>query len=442
MAHPKRLALWTLALAAVASACPAAHGQGYNFAAVGPVNKSMAGASTALPLDSAGAIFWNPATISGLPCSEVEFATDMLYARSTTSSAVPANALAPGFPPAPMADTTHDEAGVFPLPVGGFVYKPEHSPWAFGLGVFVAGGFGTNYPGSLTNPVFTPPPPAGAGFGPLTTEFVALQIVPTLAYQLTDRLSVGFSPIVDLTRLSFDPGVLFSPDDANGDGAAHYPTATHTRYHWGGGFSVGLYYLVNQDWRLGASFKSPQWYEPLRYHSADELGRPRDLSLRFDYPFIVSVGTAYTGIDRFSFALDFRFIDYKDSKLAGDDAGFDPTGAITGLGWDNVFAVAFGVQYQLTECLALRAGYTFNTNPIPDRNAAFNVGAPLSYMHQLGVGGTCRLTQTSSLHLTYYRAFENDITGPIFTPAGPIPGSSVTTGGSGDLLALGVTVHF
>src|SRR6266478_4809911 len=36
---------------------------GLAISGVGPINRSMGGAATAAPLDSAGAIYWNPATI-------------------------------------------------------------------------------------------------------------------------------------------------------------------------------------------------------------------------------------------------------------------------------------------------------------------------------------------------------------------------------------------
>ena len=48
---------------------------GMAVSGVGPINRSMGGAAVAAPIDSAGAIYWNPATISGLGRSEMEFGT-------------------------------------------------------------------------------------------------------------------------------------------------------------------------------------------------------------------------------------------------------------------------------------------------------------------------------------------------------------------------------
>ena len=41
--------------------------QGLVLPSAGPINGSMAGASVAASIDPAGALYWNPATISALP---------------------------------------------------------------------------------------------------------------------------------------------------------------------------------------------------------------------------------------------------------------------------------------------------------------------------------------------------------------------------------------
>ena len=63
-ALPRRLILSVLTLAAVA--LPARAEIGFILTGVGPVNRSMGGASTAAPIDATGALYWNPASISGL----------------------------------------------------------------------------------------------------------------------------------------------------------------------------------------------------------------------------------------------------------------------------------------------------------------------------------------------------------------------------------------
>ncbi|MBV8264866.1 MAG: outer membrane protein transport protein [Planctomycetaceae bacterium] len=97
---------------------------GLALSGVGPINRSMGGAAVAAPIDAAGALFWNPATISGLGRSEMEFATEVLIPRTTVQSRVPAGAFGPNFPPRSLSGNNGGNNGVFPLPAFGLVYQP------------------------------------------------------------------------------------------------------------------------------------------------------------------------------------------------------------------------------------------------------------------------------------------------------------------------------
>ena len=60
--------------------------QGIYIPSAGPVSRSMGGATTAVPLDGIGSLYWNPAVISGLPSSELGFGADLLSAVMELSS--------------------------------------------------------------------------------------------------------------------------------------------------------------------------------------------------------------------------------------------------------------------------------------------------------------------------------------------------------------------
>src|SRR3954469_7812078 len=72
---------------------------GIALSGVGPINRSMGGAATAAPIDSGGALFWNPATIGALPQgNEIAFGIGLLIPRTTLTSRVPAGAFGNGLP--------------------------------------------------------------------------------------------------------------------------------------------------------------------------------------------------------------------------------------------------------------------------------------------------------------------------------------------------------
>ncbi len=439
-------------LVLLAAVLPAPAQQGVLVDGVGPINQSMGGAAVAAPIDSAGTLYWNPAGISGLQHTEMEFGLGLLLPQSHLASGVNTSRLLPFLPGIQVSGSDRSDSGFTPLPTLGLVYQPEDSPFTYGLGVFAVAGFSVNYPADRGNPILSPPPLAGTGVGALFASYQVLQVAPTVSCRLIGpsdevasawcrSLSIGFAPTADLALLSADPG-LFSPVDASTTtGIPFYPPATHTSSTWGLGFQTGVYWTTDAGWNFGASLKSPQWFAPFRYDSVDYLGEPQTTKFHLDLPLIASLGASWTALPRTVIALDLRYIDYHNTN-GFNSSGYGAGGAVTGLGWDSVFVAALGAQYQLTDALSLRAGYTYNSNPIPDQNAFFNIGAPLVLEHTVAVGASYQVSQSLLLSLSYAHSFANTVTGPYVTPLGPLPGTYVQSTSSADFIQLGATLKF
>jgi long-chain fatty acid transport protein len=413
-----------------------ASAQGIVVAGAGPINRSMAGASVAAPIDAAGAMFWNPAAISGLKSSQILFGAEFPYTRTNMSSSVPAGAISPGMPPIDMIGRNTSQSGVAVLPTFAMVHQPDDSLWSFGLGLFTIGGVGANYAANPVNPVLTPPPPNGLGAGPVFSQLSLAQFAPTVSVRLTEGLSVGLAPTVAIASFAVTPASFATP---NADGT--YPSATNDRLRWGLGFQVGVYYETNHGWSFGASYKSPQWLEEFEFNSANEIGEPRTLAIDADFPAIISLGASFWGFERTVVALDVRYVDYANTDALGDPVGFD-AGAVTGFGWESVFTMSLGVQYELSECLTIRGGYLFTENPIPDAVASVNVPASAIYKHAIFLGSSTKLTDVLTFSWAYLHSFPSGIDGEILTPAGAIPGTSVHLGQAVDSLMAGVHVDF
>ena len=386
----------------------ATYGQGLIVPGAGAANRAMAGASTAAPLDAAGAGYWNPAAISGLPKNEVYFGAELIYADIRTT-----------VEPFPPPGDVFSKTGVAGLPTISMVYHRENSPMTVGLGVYALVGGAVNFPSQQQGP-------------PLSTltnqssSAAGLMISPMLATQLTDRLALGLGPTINVMTLSLDPA-FFAP---NGDGS--FPSATHGRPFWGGGFQAGLYYELNRCWSCGLSYKSPQWFEEFQWQALDENGEPREIALDLTLPWIVSWGVAYRGFDRTTIAADVRYFDYAGTKTLGESV------SAGGTGWESIFSVALGVQRQLNERIKLRAGYLFNENPIPAPLTFFNTELPAIVQHHLSLGFSMKMTRAISTDFTWVHGFENSIRGPV----GELPNATIELSQSLDSWVIGMSVNF
>lgn len=436
---PRAFGVWALLLSVLVMPQRATAQMGHVLEAVGPVNQSMGGAGTALPLDAMGALQWNPASISGLRCSEFGFGAMLFSPQTELSSSIDANTFGPGFPPAPIGGSTASDTDMSPIPSFGFVRHDPLSPWTFGLGGFAIGGFGVDFPASATNPILTPQPPdGGMGFGPITSEFQLMQFCPTISRQFSSGWSVGFAPTFNWASLSVSPFSAASPD-ANG----RYNSGSAADAVMGAGFQIGAYFEDPcSPWSFGASYKSTQWFQDFKINSIDSTNTPRQLVMDLDYPSIISLGTAYSGFDRFRIAWDIRYIDYANTD-GFQSAGFDATGAVTGFGWSSIWATAIGVEYAITRNFHWRVGYTFNESPIDQSVMFFNSPAPALVQHHLSTGFTKEFSDGWRLSAAFKYGFENSVSGPWHAPGiGPVPGTNIEASLATYGLSFGISKRF
>jgi long-chain fatty acid transport protein len=157
---------------------------------------------------------------------------------------------------------------------------------------------------------------------------------------------------------------------------------------------------------------------------------------------IISMGAAYKGIENLLFAVDVRYVDFASTQAFGEPAVTTPTGALRGLGWQSVWLVAGGVQLQLTDTISLRAGYSYNQNPIQERLVFFNVFAPAVYQHVFNLGASMQLTQSIVASLTWVHGFDNTVDGPYLSPGGAVPLSRVSLSQEIDTAVFGLSVLF
>ena len=406
-------------------------GQGLVIPTAGPINSSMAGASTAAPIDF-GSSYWNPATISGLDRSEFLLGSALIIPSIHLRTTLPAGSIGP-FPAMNRSGISRSNGGVASNLATGTAFRlSDDSPWTFGIGIFGLAGGGVNFGGSGSQPLLTPRnPPRTFGVGPIYSSLSTLEITPIASYQATKNLAIAAGPIITATGASFAPA-FFAPNPRDQFGLQGFPNATNYRPFWGGGFQAGLFYRINTDWNFGFSYKSPIYQERWSYNASSPTGSARYIGVQAGLPEIISWGVAYKGLPNTLIDVDLRYFDYKDAPLFGRSVKDG------GLGWRSVFAVATGVQYQLSEKITLRAGYLYNTNPIPSTATLFNIQAPGITTNTLSFGASYHLTADITTTAAWVHGFRNSIQGGVEQ----LPGASTRLDTQTDSLVVGLNIQF
>ena len=400
-----------VALSAVLSARAGA--QGIIAPGAGPINRAMAGASTAAPVDF-GSSYWNPANLSFLERQEFLLGSELIIPSTHLTTSLPAGAINGVLPPQGRYGVARSDSGVIPNIATGLSFRRSpDSRTTFGLGVFGFVGGNVNYQGNASIPILSGyQPPRSFGFGPVFANASFLSITPMASYRVNDRLSVGGGPVITSGTMSLSPAFFAAGPKQPGGILPTFPSATNGRQFWGGGFQLGLLYQAGEDWNVGFSYKSPVWQERWGFNAANPDLTSRRIGVQAQLPAIYSWGVAYKGFDRSLIDVDLRYLDYGNAALFGQSVRDG------GLGWDSVFAMALGGQHELTDRVTLRAGYLFNTNPIPAPATLFNVQLPGIIQHTLSFGASLKLTDDVTLSTAWVHGFRNSVQGDVVEETG------------------------
>jgi long-chain fatty acid transport protein len=414
-------------------------GNGYFLHGIGPVNEALGGAGVAgNPQDVMGSIYRNPANgilFDGrkasagfgaiLPNTTVNSSVDLLGVRGSSDSGV----------------------DIVPCSNIGLVLKSKNKQTAYYLAMIGEAGLHLDILESTGNPIFMPQAgkannPFGGlfgGFGAMETQLEVVRIPLGISYRFDNKWAMGFSVAPSVSRIKFTPGAFAAPDDANGDGIYTYPDVNH-ELALGIGFQAGIRYQPINELAFGFSLTTPTWFEEFEWDVEDESGNSRKISFRLNRPLTLRLGTNYRLTSATMLFMDISWINY--SQTSGfDGSGFAPDGSLAGLGWEDIWVLSLGVQYDIGD-LTLRAGYNYGSNPIEDENTFFNVGSPLHVRHHLSVGASYGIFKQATLDIGYSHAFKSSQSGPMYDMKGPVPGTEVETELEYDQLSIGVTFPF
>lgn len=443
--------LGTLSLIAFL-AVPVQGQSGHIMNGVSPLDQGMSGAGMAAPQDALTALHWNPASIFAVPGRTLDLSLQLMMPSGSLQSTVQTGAFgqvpspAGGMMPFPWADldgTTDSEAGPFPIPSIGYSYSSPDSKFAYGLSALGVGGFGVDYVLSPSN-LATGTLPAnailsaqqangGIGFGAIESTFMLLQISPTFAYRLTDQISIGVAPTINMASLELSvmpaaaPQMFLNPMDPSGTSfLALYPDAP-AEWATGFGFQVGLYGEF-ETFNASVSYKSNQAFSDFEFEPTTPGAE--NFTFQLDYPAILSAGVAFTGLDGLLLAADVRYIDFENT-VGFDKTGFGPQGQVLGFGWNSITVIALGAQYEVMEGLPIRIGYSINDNPIEEDTAFFNTPAPAIIEQHVSGGFSYQITEKLQFSFAAQLGLENEIGGPwkTISPTGStvsIPNTSAT----------------
>ena len=344
--------------------------------AMGMIDAFIAGA------DDASAVYYNPAGLTRLQGAQT--ITNVYVAHGTTDYDGPGG-----------RDESDGRYYVVPSFYFGTPVGAEGRFFA-GLGVYSPFGLGSKW--SDTSPV--------RHYSKLA-EIRLVNINPTVAVQVTDRIAVGAgvdyfaSQVKNRYQMPYDVTGDQIPDtegqvamDADGDG-------------WG--YNLGLQVEVTESVSVGVTYRSQvavDYDGGIEFDDVPTVFGPMEFCTgavsQIDFPPTIGVGVCWQASDklRLELAAEWTKWSTRDRQTIGIDGVPDlqPAGVlVTVVDWEDSWVIMVGGEYALTERWTLRGGYGYNETPVPASTA--DPSLPTGDTHAVALGLGWQATDSLSLDI-------------------------------------------
>lgn len=386
-------------------------GGGYFSIGYGHVAKQTAGAVTAVAEDAyAGAS--NPAKLT-VATNQLEMGMEFFNPNRTIKRKDAAG-------PNSVYNLTSESRNSFFL-IPDFAYSHQlNNEVTIGVSAFANGGLNSEYtgttgiPGTNGNPAACGAKPGNflTGCDELGFDLAQLIVAPTVAWKVSPRQSVGFSPlfaIQSFEAFGFQGVAPFSKDPSKLTNNGHDIAL-------GIGARIGWYAEMAPWLSLGAAYSSKIYMQEFDSYK----GLLAEGS--FDIPANYSIGAAIRPNEDWIIALDIQKIEFSEVKALGNSvlnsltSTTSPLGSEsgTGFGWDrNQTNYRLGVTYFASQKLTLRAGYAYGKRPSDNDIDAttLSILAP-NPVRQLSFGLSWQTQEGNALHIGYERFIKETYRGP------------------------------
>ncbi len=361
-----------------------ADGEGFRNSTIGTSDLGRSGGRIA-QVDDATAVQQNPANLIGITNSEAQLTPSVIYINVDYQS-----------PSGQSASTIHPWKVLPNL----FLAMPlKNERFGVGLGVTVPYGIANQWKSSAT--AFSQPYGNLTYFAPTYSQLITINMNPSVAVKLTDKLHLGAGLDVMWSDLEFKQ--FLSPYLPNGQAHAEGDGV-------GLGGNVGLTWQVTDRQRLALTYRSTMTVDYSGTTKFDNLpGVPStSFNSQIKYPNIIAAGYGIQLTDKVRVETDLEWLQFSQFRNLPVKIGANPAIGAQSLNtaenWKNTFTAGIGGDWQFADHWVLRAGYQYFESPVPDATFTPTIPDANQNVFTIGLGWK---GQHSSIEAAYGLDFYN-----------------------------------
>ncbi len=356
--------------------------------------------------EDASTVFFNPAGLSRISGSQV-----MVSGEAIGLSAKFQNRGSTSVLGTPLTGGDGGDAGGWAV-VPNIYFATDIAPqWKFGIGVNTPFGLKTDYDAGW----------AGR-YQALESKVQTININPSVAYQVNDRVSVGagasamymkgnLSKAIDFGSILVGLGAAPLSASQNLDGSVKFDGSG-----WGYGYNLGALFQVTTDTRVGVAYRS-KINEELSGGQASYSGVPGPLApsplfsttgakAKITLPESASLSAVSQIDSKWSVMGDVtwtKWSRFNELRLQFNNGAPD---SVTTENWKDTYRVSAGVSYQYSDSWKLRGGIAYDKSPVEDQYRTARI--PDNDRKWLAVGASYKVSGAGVIDFGYAHLFISD----------------------------------
>jgi long-chain fatty acid transport protein len=460
----------------------AVRAQGFGVYEQGTCVMGRAGATVATGCGDGSSIFFNPANLAGMEPGSFTGSLGATIIDASGDFTYDSQAEAPST--GRSVDLTNDP---IPVPHGYFSYGLSERVSA-GLGIYVPYGLETNWPTELSSGEYF-----DGAFEGFENRVQSIYIQPTIGIQASERLRVGFGPIIAVSSVELNqlqdlsqvevPSNQVPQGTTFGNLGVPFHTAfarskLEGKHELGFGLNLGASFQATERLRIGGRFMSPitvsydgtadfeQISTGLTFPASSPLaqdlptdgnmdGNPdptpadilvqnqfsgngqlteQDVQTQITFPMQIVGGVSFQATEKLLLLADYQFTQW--SEFDTIPLQFEKLGDQSREeNYGDTHAIRLGAEYDVLDQLTARIGYLHNTEAAPD-----DVVTPLlpeNNRNQFTIGAGWRPIDVLEVNASYQLLQQNDRRGRV---RGPVGSESISTDLNQGLYSFGANL--
>lgn len=274
-----------------------------------------------------------------------------------------------------------------------------------------------------------------AGTSHLGIEALGINLGPVFAWQINECHSIGISIPFAINRFKQDGVEFFRFLSVEPDHVSN----REYQYFWGVGPVIGWLGHITPQLSLGASYRIPAHMSKIRKYDGLLAGHG---AARF--PARYKAGIRYN-LDCFNFALDFTYESFRHIKALHNSqfsTGLIGSNKGPGWGWKYEWSIGGGVDWAVSDCLTLRAGYIYSKPPTRKSQTGFNATYCFVVRDTVTVGATWQPCCDLELSFAWEHGFRRWIRGAPLSAPITIGGGRADLREQRDIVGINVVKYF